>query len=114
MILPNADSLIVAEEKVVNYLLNPEHPDGAPKAQFFRMLGFETEQWKILATGLRDVGRSSPVVKDVSSPHGHKYIVDGELVGPNGTVAWVRTVWIIDRGEQTPRLVTAYPAMRSH
>ena len=33
MILPNVDSLIIAEEKIVDYLLNPEHPDGAPKAQ---------------------------------------------------------------------------------
>lgn len=49
------------------------------------------------------------VEKSVESQHGRKYIVAGPLETPNGKLAHVRTVWIVDAGEDTPRLVTAYP-----
>jgi hypothetical protein len=35
MELPNASSVEVSREKIVGYLLNPGHPDGAGKAAFF-------------------------------------------------------------------------------
>jgi hypothetical protein len=38
-----------------------------------------------------------------------KYIVDGRIVSPNGKTAQLRSIWIIDVGLDTPRLVTAYP-----
>jgi len=45
----------------------------------------------------------------MESTHGIKYIVDGIIQGPNGSVGTVRTIWIIDSGRDRPRLVTAYP-----
>ena len=51
----------------------------------------------------------SPVTQSMESTHGKKYIVDGRIETPTGKVPIVRTVWIIDRGETVPRLVTAYP-----
>jgi hypothetical protein len=35
MKLPNADKAIVEHKKVVDYLLNPAHPDNSGKAGFF-------------------------------------------------------------------------------
>lgn len=35
MQLPNASTAELSREKIVGYLLNPEHPDGAGKAAFF-------------------------------------------------------------------------------
>jgi len=49
------------------------------------------------------------VTQRMESTHGKKYIVDGRIETPTGKVPIVRTVWIIDRGETVPRLVTAYP-----
>jgi hypothetical protein len=46
----------------------------------------------------------------ITSPHGTKYIIDGLLQGTIGIQARIRTVWIIDIGEERPRFVTAYPA----
>jgi len=40
---------------------------------------------------------------------GIKYIVDGRLSTPSGKKVTVRTVWIVDKGSENPRLVTAYP-----
>jgi hypothetical protein len=39
----------------------------------------------------------------------HKYFLDGQIETPNGKTPLVRTVWIVDLGLDTPRLVTAYP-----
>jgi hypothetical protein len=109
MKLPNSDKVHVAEEKVVAYLLNPIHPDGAPKAKFFSAVGFQVDQWNELADALRQLARDYSVTETVVTPHGEKYIVEGVLETPLGASPMVRTVWIIDSGRQTPRLVTAYP-----
>ena len=45
----------------------------------------------------------------MESAHGGKYILDGRIETPSGKRPIVRTVWIVDRGVEMPRLVTAYP-----
>ena len=62
MKLPNLEAAEVSYEKVVAYLLNPEHPDGAGKAQFFAARGFNADQWEILADALRRLVKQRPVV----------------------------------------------------
>lgn len=96
-------------DKIVEYLLNREHPDNGGKAEFFIALGFDSDNWHNLATALRSLARESLVSRTVESVHGNKYIVDGRIETPSGRTANVRTVWIIDKAETTPRLVTAYP-----
>ena len=109
MNLPNAENVEIAREKLTDYLLNPLHADGASKAAFYLVLGFTVEKWEVLANALREVAAAYPVAKVSSSPHGTKYVVDGVLKTPCGKTPVVRTVWIIDHGADTPRLVTAYP-----
>jgi hypothetical protein len=41
--------------------------------------------------------------------HGIKYVLDGGMETPGGKTPVVRTIWIVDRGLDRPRLVTAYP-----
>ncbi len=106
---PNFENGIVEPEKIVDYLLNPAHPDGWGKAQFFSAMGFRREEWSILAEALRLVVRNSTASRSVTSPHGRKYIVEGVLQTPSGLTPTVRTVWIVDEGTDAPRLVTAYP-----
>ncbi len=109
MDLPNKDRVIVEHEKVRDYLLSEAHPDGYGKAEFFAAKGFRREVWQVLADALRQMVRDSPVTKSMTSVHGQKYIVDGMLRTPSGQTALLRTVWIVDAGGHTPRLVTAYP-----
>ncbi len=33
----------------------------------------------------------------------------GEIETPAGRAVMIRTVWIVDRGQSSPRLVTGYP-----
>ncbi|HEY3852977.1 MAG TPA: hypothetical protein VGO67_01130 [Verrucomicrobiae bacterium] len=109
MYLPHADNTIVEREKIVAYLLNPSHLDNAGKASFFNSLGFSQDAWENLALALCNAAQQLPVSKTVASSHRMKYIVDGRIVSPNGKTAQLRSIWIIDVGLDTPRLVTAYP-----
>ena len=109
MKLPNAHLATVEPEKVAEYLLNPGHPDNGGKAAFFQMLGFERINWSVFAAALRKLAIMGEVTKSVESPHGNKYIVDGRIDAPSKASPMVRSVWIVDRGLEAPRLVTAYP-----
>lgn len=109
MKLPRAENAEISESKLCDYLLDTAHPDGASKARFFNGLGYSIDDWELLANDLRELAKTSTLVRKVESDHGTKYIVDGELNGPLGNPKPVRTIWIVDRGMQFPRLVTAYP-----
>lgn len=109
MALPNAPHAIVHRENLLGYLLDQGHPDNGGKAAFFEGLGFTPRNWEALAQSLRELATAGSVFRQVTSVHGTKYVVDGLVGGPQGRQATVRTIWIIDRGLDTPRLVTAYP-----
>ncbi len=109
MSLPNRANVLVEHDKVVNYLLNAGHPEGAGKARLFLALGFKRGAWQVLAAELRRIGQEENVTQVVESAHGRKYIVDGVLPAPNGQTVKIRTVWIMEPRETRPRPVTAYP-----
>ena len=109
MRLPDAEHLRVDREKIVDYLLSASHPDGQTKAEFFRRFGFQQDQWRVLAEALRKHGMSHPIVKTVESLHGTRYSVDGSIESPDGRHPQIRTVWILEVGARSPRLITAHP-----
>lgn len=111
MKLRNAHLAVVDRSKVIDYLLNEAHPDNGGKARFFGLLGYSREDPEPLMRALRDVAEHGEVVSSTESAHGQKYVVDGRLSGhTEESRQWsIRTVWIIDHGEDAPRLVTAYP-----
>ena len=112
MNLPNGEHAVIQADKLRDYLLDVAHPDGFGKAAFFTAMGFQREAWETLADALRKIARNSHVTKSMTSMHGQKYIVDGVLRTPIGQSIIVRTIWIVDKGETRPRLVTAYPQER--
>jgi hypothetical protein len=109
--LRNAHLAVVERQKIVAYLLNAAHPDNSGKAGFFESLGFSIEEPEQLMAALRAVAESGQVVESAVSVHGEKYVVEGPLSAhtEKSPQRLVRTVWIIDRGREAPRLVTAYP-----
>lgn len=46
------------------------------------------------------------------SPYGTKYVIRANLKGPNGRTAEIQSVWIVLKGEEIPRFLTAYPGDR--
>jgi hypothetical protein len=99
----------LSANRAIEYLLNDAHPDNGGKALFFAALGFSREESQTLASALLKLAQETEVAITVETSHGIKYIVDGRLSTPSGKRAMVRTVWIVDKGSENPRLVTAYP-----
>jgi len=60
MKLPSAHLALVDPEKIVDYLLNPAHPDNGGKAAFFVALGFSRDQWQPLARKSHTCVRGKP------------------------------------------------------
>jgi len=108
MRVPNAHSALIADSKLREYLLSPEHPVGRYKAQYFRGLGYSRDDPERLAADLREI-LSNEVVDTAEIEFGTKYVVHGDLVSPSGATTSIVTVWIILTGDDAPKLVTAYP-----
>ena len=109
MKLPFADQAIVSEQKLVEYLLNTNHPRGRGKAQFFLALGFRREHAEILRQALVAVAATADMI-ETSGMFGRKFVGAGELRTPGGRTVRVVTVWMLPDGAPPPQLVTAYPA----
>jgi len=110
MSLPNAEGAQVDPKKLKEYLLSETHPIGRSKAKFFRGLGFDESNFGILEEGLIGIAKTEEVLEAEPSPHGIKYVVDGFITTPSGTRIRLRTVWIVEKDQDRPRFVTAYPA----
>lgn len=107
--LPHREKASVARSKLTDYLLSETHPVGRWKRKFFTTVGLNETNVDSLARGLISLANSEELKESIPSPYGTKYIIDGKLEGPSGGIIRVRTVWIIEKGQDTPRFVTAYP-----
>lgn len=109
MKLPKYEKAVIDNEKILNYLLSDTHPVGKFKAKFFRSLGFDEKNANLLKNGLLQIFSDGTVTKTINTPFGVKYIIEGFLPTPVGKSVNIVTVWIIERGEDFPPFVTAYP-----
>jgi hypothetical protein len=76
MKLPRAELAIIPERKITHYLLNPAHPSGGSRAQFFLRFGFIVPDWKRLAEALLQHARENEVVQTERTIHGTRFVVD--------------------------------------
>ena len=108
VILPNTELAVIAKEKVRDYLLSDAHPLGRFKAAIFRGLGYRQSEWNRLSADLKEFLSNEASFQE-STKYGQKYEIRGRLTGPNGRSVYLVTVWIVLRGENFPRFITAYP-----
>jgi hypothetical protein len=107
--LPNRENAFIQPQKLIGYLLSKTHSVGKSKAKLLRTVGFNETNVDILEQELLTIARSQPIKEVISSPHGTKHIIEAELTAPNGRILQLRTVWIIDLGQEAPRFVAAHP-----
>lgn len=94
----------------MRYLLDLTSENGRAKARFFLSFGFTIEAWQIMAQTLKDHAGDHEVTRvEERPPFGTHYVIEGALTTPDGRNPAVRVVWIIDEGDDVPRLVSAYP-----
>jgi hypothetical protein len=103
MKLPKAESAKINRAKLVRYLLSEGHPVGRWKAKFFRGIGFDERNVESLEKGLMEIVMTEDIVATATSLHGEKYVVDGQITSPAGKRVRLRTVWIVDEGEEHGR-----------
>lgn len=109
MKLPDYEQAVVPERKVTAYLLSLTHRDGRSKAAFFMRFGFTINDWEQLAHALLRHAADHEVAEAETTPFGTNYVIEGDLVAPDGRSPRVRVVWFIATGERIPTLATAYP-----
>ena len=109
MKFPGADRAIVSAEKVRDFLLSPVNPRARGKSAFFQALGFNISNWETLRSALLDIARSVEANPGQKSEFGAKYEVRAIITGPAGRQAVIKTVWIVDAGDDQPRFITAHP-----
>jgi len=109
MELPNKFHAYVSINKITDYLLSETHIVGRTKARFFRSFGFDETNVSQFEQGLIHIAQTESVAEITETIYGKKYVIDGELKTPDGGLIHLRTVWIIETGDDIPKLVTAYP-----
>ena len=109
MPLPNKENSNVEDKKIKGYLLNLEHKDGGPKANFFFRFGFSLEDIEPFRTSLLNHAINREVETLTEDEYGETYTLVCEIETPDSRNPCIKSVWIINKGEERPRLVTAYP-----
>lgn len=110
MKLPHRENAFAPKEKITEYLLAESHPVGGPKAKFFRAFGFDESNVQLFEQALLELARSEEVRQVKEGERGTKYVLSGEINTPIGRTVIIETVWMIERNENNPRFITAYPA----
>ncbi|MBM4135568.1 MAG: hypothetical protein FJ241_01920, partial [Nitrospira sp.] len=107
MKLQNSQSAEVNLQKLLDYLLSDSHPIGKSKAKYLRSFGFSNANVELLKQGLITIAQTEDVKEVISSTHGVKYVIDGSLQTPVKVFIKLRTIWIIEKGEEVARFITA-------
>lgn len=109
MRIPNANSAIIAVEKLRDYLLNPAHRRGAAKARLLLACGYRADAWDVLEADLRKQHLTSDITIVSENPYGQRFEIVAPLTTPSGRKIVFSSVWQIDTGTDVPRLITMYP-----
>jgi hypothetical protein len=98
------------QDKLLRYLLNPDHPVGGPKAKWFEeALGYNQNNLDGLARQI--VFDPARVVETGTTQFGTKYNQVISITGANGKVIDVTFAWIRNE-DGVVRLVTGIPATK--
>lgn len=109
MKLPNGSSAVVDIEKLRDYCLSSQHPEGRHKARvFLSALGMTAAD----ADRLREILLTAAKVNNEVSmsgidQYGSRYTVDVAVVW-GSREALIRSAWIIKAREECPRLASCY------
>lgn len=106
--LPSYKQAKIPQEKVGNYLLNPENEKANGKWQYFVKLGYNMKNERQLIQDFKKGLERSTAKRYEADEYGR---TNFEVVMEIGLTqkGKVQTIWAIEKGEKIPRFVTAYP-----
>ena len=113
--LPNAREAVIEQRRLVEYVLDRDHPRNGGKADAFAQLGFALDTLPQRARGATDVERRLRAAlpganaKDLPDRgYGPRWEVRAPFSGPNGRTATAVSYWQMDYGSDAPRLITLW------
>lgn len=106
--LPHYKQAKIPQEKVGNYLLNPENKNANGKPEFFAQLGYNMKNERRLIQGIKKGIGENSTKQYKPDEYGR---TNFEVVMEVGLTqkSKIKTIWAIDKGAEVPRFVTAYP-----
>lgn len=108
MLLPEGEQAVVEDTKLLDYVLNPEHPIGRHHAMLFEtLLGITRRNYEVLKAQLLRAATNVEVDAGKPSPFGQKFEMRFPVRGPLGTRP-VLAVWMREPTRMRPRLITCY------
>jgi len=108
MKLPSNNILEISNNKIDKYLLNPNHPDGQAKADFYIANGIDIKNTAHFENLLKQQATENDIIQKIATPYGTKYIFESAIAFPNGKSHVIRSVWISAENEKILKFVTAY------
>ena len=109
MKIPNNDQSFVADNKITDYLLNDNHELGRHKADFFKRFGFDPDDVATFKSSLIQHSIERDIENKKDTDFGTKYELKCKIKTPDERNPCIVTVWIIENGQEEPKLVTAFP-----
>jgi hypothetical protein len=71
--IPNAEQAIIAEDKIRDYLLNPNHRRGASKAKLLLSMGYSAANWQLLEAHIRSQHLAADLDREADTDYGPRY-----------------------------------------
>ncbi len=108
MLLPNADLVVIPDEKLAGYCLNEDHPVGKDKAYLFKtLLGITAKDGDWLKRQIEEAVIIHEAQMTRADQYGQRYTVDFSITHQGYSVV-IRTSWIILTNHNYPRLTSCY------
>ena len=99
-------TIIIPDAKLTQYLLVARQEDD--KSKFLAQAGFNQDNPDLLKQAILELIQTYDAISDRQDKYGTYYLVEGSLVGSNGTLAVV-TVWIERAEDGNIQFVTLKP-----
>lgn len=110
LLLPNLGQAVIRIEKIRDYALNEQHPDGKHKAMVFKgILGIERRHADTLAELIKTTLSSAAAQPGKSDEYGEHWTTYHQIVGFGSQSAVVTVAWIFKKEQSAvPQLISCY------
>lgn len=101
------ENAIIPPDKIIRYLLVFREQND--KSQFLNRAGFSLDNPEKLEQAIRQLITEQAAEPDGEDEYGKYFRVEGSMIGPNGRIIEVVTVWMQRPAEDAYRFITLKP-----
>lgn len=101
------EDAIIPDDKIVHYLLVQKFRND--KSKFLAKAGFTTENPESLKLAIQSLIKIAKAIEDRNNEYGTFYQATGEIIGTNGVILSVVTIWLKRQVDQKFQFVTLKP-----